>query len=203
MPVARSVEVCNMALSHLGLARINAPDEATPAARALDLHYRTVLEALLSRRDWSFAFRTAAALAQLPNEGGGVYRYKYAAPADMLMPYAVSAVAAGSAAYLPSCREPYRWHGDVLYAGVSPAWLEYHASDSPPDVWHPLFKIAFSRALSAAVAMPLTRDTVLADREIKLAELTYHAAAEADANSAPMSYLPEGGAIEYARHVGL
>lgn len=203
MPLIRSVEVCNIALARLGEERINALDEAHPSARALALQYDTVLESLVARWDWSFARRTAvpAFLGSGEAESGGRFLYKYAAPVGMVKPYAVMPeAAAGKPA---PCEAPYLFAGGAIFTDVTSPWLRYGAADIDPMLWTAAFKEAFAMALAAAVAMPVTRDDSLRERMEMRAERAFHAAAADDGNSSPLSYLPEGGAIEYARHAGL
>lgn len=55
-----SVELCNVALAHLGEARIAALAEDTATARACNLHYLPTLHEVLRSHRWNFAIKRAA-----------------------------------------------------------------------------------------------------------------------------------------------
>ncbi|SKA88902.1 hypothetical protein SAMN02745166_01505 [Prosthecobacter debontii] len=51
------LELCNVALAHLGQARIAAIGDANASARACDLHYEPVLKEVLRSHRWNFAVK--------------------------------------------------------------------------------------------------------------------------------------------------
>ena len=74
--MASAVEICNTALQHLGLARINSLDEPVRAARELLVTYPIVRDELLERHSWQFARRTVDLAAEEPG--------RYPLPADLI-----------------------------------------------------------------------------------------------------------------------
>lgn len=67
------LELCNVALAHLGEARIGAVGEGTAAARACALHYAPVRDEVLRSHRWNFALRRhRARTAWVTLTGGAV-----------------------------------------------------------------------------------------------------------------------------------
>ena len=70
------VSICNTALQHLGVARINALDEPVRAARECKVTYPIVRDELLERHSWQFAL----AEVELAAQSAG----RYPLPADLI-----------------------------------------------------------------------------------------------------------------------
>jgi hypothetical protein len=83
--MSSEVEICNLALSHLGdsatVASINPP-EGSAQAEHCQKWYPIARNALLEMHDWSFA-TTRALLAELPNTWPQ-WQHSYARPSDCL-----------------------------------------------------------------------------------------------------------------------
>lgn len=88
--MASEVDICNVALSHLGDAATVAsisPPEGSAQAEHCAVFYPIARDALLEMHDWGFA-TTRAALTQVTNTTS-TWAFCYAVPADMLSPFAV------------------------------------------------------------------------------------------------------------------
>lgn len=74
------VEICNIALNHIGVATIERLDEASEPARVCRRCYDYVRQAVLRKFPWTFATRSVqlAALQDVPPNWKYAYRY----PAD-------------------------------------------------------------------------------------------------------------------------
>src|SRR5690348_7183990 len=83
--MARTVDICDLALSHLGIAlRANLVTERSEAARACRAFYATARDQVLRDFPWPFATRTtdlALVTAQPTTEWAYAYRYPAAAVA--------------------------------------------------------------------------------------------------------------------------
>lgn len=89
-----STEICNIALGHLGEARITSVNEDTVASRACALHYETTRDEVLRSHRWNFAQARAvlSAIAETPAFG---WSYQYQLPADCLRVLEVNGSEAG------------------------------------------------------------------------------------------------------------
>ena len=74
-------DICNLALGHLGEARVSSLDEDTVAARACALHYGPVLNQVLRSHRWNFAAKRAVLTVNATAPAFG-WSYAYDLPAD-------------------------------------------------------------------------------------------------------------------------
>lgn len=83
MSVSSPVEICNLALGHLGEARITSLDEDSVSSRACVLYYETTRDELLRSHRWNFAQdrQTLSRDATAPVFG---WSYKFPLPANSL-----------------------------------------------------------------------------------------------------------------------
>lgn len=77
------VQVCNIALSNLGVKRITALDEASEGARQVSSRYEDVRDAVLRAHPWNCA-KKRVALARLNSTPVYEYSYEFQLPADFL-----------------------------------------------------------------------------------------------------------------------
>lgn len=92
--VTSPTDICNLALGHLGEARITSLDEDSVSARACALHYDSVRDEVLRSHRWNFA-QTRKVLAAL--EGGPPFGWalQYELPVDCLRVLEVNGSEAG------------------------------------------------------------------------------------------------------------
>ena len=75
--VTSPTDICNLALGHLGEARITSLEEDSVAARACALHYVNVRDEVLRSHRWNFAQdRKVLAALQDPPEFGWSRQYQ-------------------------------------------------------------------------------------------------------------------------------
>lgn len=79
--MASQVEICNLALTHIGVKSISSMTEPSEPARKLNLVYPTARDAALRAHDWSFASQEVA-LAEVANESVLAWDYLYKYPAS-------------------------------------------------------------------------------------------------------------------------
>lgn len=206
--MASTVDICNLALAHLGddanIASINPP-EATPQAAHCARFYPIALNELLEQHSWSFATKRAnlALLAETPPP---TWLYVYALPSDhlnaarVLDPTDYAAQDILPPTWLDDCNEnrplispdndakPFVIEtlasgAQVIYTNVQNAILVYTAKVTDTTKFSALFTTALSYKLASYVGGPLTKDPKLVMSMIQMAA-TYQAKAEAsDANS--------------------
>lgn len=84
--MASVVDICNLALSHLGanqsVEQVFPTPEQSTEARTCHLHYQPALDAILAEHDWGFA-RVTRTLA-LAGTAPGDWTYSYAYPSDCI-----------------------------------------------------------------------------------------------------------------------
>jgi hypothetical protein len=78
-----AVEICNLALGHLGEGRIVQLEEDSAAARACQLHYGLTRDAVLRAHRWNFA-QARSTLPRLEEAPAFGWAHAYQLPADCL-----------------------------------------------------------------------------------------------------------------------
>ena len=73
------VQICNLALAHIGQKSVASLDEASVPATYLNLYYDAARDAALRDYNWNFATKTIA-LADLGTPDRDDYDYMYAFP---------------------------------------------------------------------------------------------------------------------------
>lgn len=82
MPSSKTA-ICNLALAHLGEARIESLDEDNLASRACSLHYGPTRDMVLRSHRWNFA-QTRTVLSELADAPAFGWAHQYELPADCL-----------------------------------------------------------------------------------------------------------------------
>jgi hypothetical protein len=180
--VASEVDICNLALSHLGdvanIITIDPPDGSAQAEHCARF-YPIARNALLEMHDWGFASKRVA-LAQLDNPTTE-WAYCYAQPADLLNTISVLAndatddtsvaipspitwndmvmPALGSGAYTPQpfVLEVLTDGTDVIFTNQAGAVLRYVAQVTDTTKFSPLFITTLSWSLASMLAGPIIK----------------------------------------------
>ncbi len=180
--MAYEVDICNLALSHLGdvanIAAIDPPDGSAQAEHCARF-YPIARDSLLELHDWGFATRRAA-LAQLTNTTT-TWAYCYAQPSDLINTISVLAddaaddtsvaiptpinwndmvmPALGSGSYTPQpfILESLTDGTDVIYTNQAGAVLRYVAQVTDTTKFSPLFVQALSWSLASMLAGPILK----------------------------------------------
>lgn len=79
------IQICNLALLHLGKGEIQDIDEDTTSGRACKATYDIARRKLLEMAEWNFATRTQALVAIDDDQEELEYEYAYAWPNDCLV----------------------------------------------------------------------------------------------------------------------
>lgn len=152
-----AVTISNLALSNLGISSlISAMNEASNEARICNLWYEQTRDAVLQDFPWPFATRRVT-LAEVTGDPASDWDYVYAYPSDCLQARAIT---------LPGIRKPrndqriefeiaYNGSQRVIYTDQYEAELIYTAQITDPTLFDPLFTLATSWAMSAAIAPAL------------------------------------------------
>lgn len=140
------LELCNVALSHLGEARINALSDDTARARACALHYLPVLKEVLRSHRWNFAVARVeiAPDGTAPAFGWG---YQFTLPADCLRVLEVNDSEAGD-----WISDEWIIEGRKLLTNAATLRLIYLRDVEDEALTDPLFAQAFGLKLAVALS---------------------------------------------------
>ena len=206
--MASMIDICNLALTHLGEGEIIADlEEGSVNADRCGVYYPIALDQMLERHDWNFAtFRTTLAL--LSDDTGTAWTYSYSVPASYVRAIAV---------LFPDAKDndpqPYEvetlQNGDlVIYTDTEDAILRYVKRVTDTAKFSPLFVVAFSRLMAGYLAGPIIKGTDgmrVGEAQMQQFEKDFAKAAAADANSrhvqqehTPSSITARGGSATLA-----
>jgi hypothetical protein len=196
--MASAVDICNLALSHLGdeaqVASITPVDGTTQSAHCAR-YYPIARDVLLQMHAWSFAIKRTPLAELVDNPVGDDWAYAYSIPSSCLKPLSLLKpgvperfLGAGTDADLgshPYLVEAAESGSKILYTNIEGAYLRYVDGVSDTTRFPPLFVVALSRLLAAYLAGPIVKgDTGMrvSQAQLKWFELEFGKAAAADAN---------------------
>jgi hypothetical protein len=205
--MASEVDICNMALSHLGsdaiVSSIDPVDGSVEAGHCARFYPQARVE-LLEAHSWRFA-RTRAELAEVANVSE-VWAYAYALPSDMLVPIRVlssfvlveAGYLAGGAIATPSelaliserGSADFDIEGTTLFTNEPEAVLLYRRDITDTSKFTGSFRTALSYLIASFLAGPLIKGSEGAKTGGQLRQVATQVAAAAmalDANSASES----------------
>lgn len=187
------LDIKNMAAAELPAQRIDAEDEGSLEAEALEAAYGPALAELLQDHEYDFAI-TRATLATVANGRGHEWQYAYALPGDLsvplrLLPYRATDTAGASPGYAAygAARGfengvPYRISGGVLYANQEAAVLEYSSNAPAESTFSPKFARALALEIASRAVMPIKKDGRRQRELIAMAEVARERAKAEDMN---------------------
>ena len=156
--MASKTEICNMAISHLGIGKeiANIETEQSQEAAACRRYFDTTLEAVLSDYDWPFATQEGV-LNLIASNPTLEWDFSYRYPTDCIR---LRRIKSGMRQDTTSSRVPFKIlydaTGKILYTDKENAEVEYTLRLTDPTVFTSEFSIAFSFRLAAYIAPRLT-----------------------------------------------
>lgn len=161
--MASEVDICNLALAHLGDAATVAsldPPEGSAQAEHCARFYPVARDALLELHSWNFATRRAL-LAELASPWPQ-WAHAYALPGDCLRVLAVvdQTTATDDAPPADYVREVADDGGDLLLTNQSDAMVRYIAHVTDTTKFSPLFTTTLAWHLAGLLAGPLLKGDV-------------------------------------------
>lgn len=156
--MATAIDICNLALSHIGKPSINDFGEATAEAREANRHYGPSRRSLLQSSDWTFA-RKRVALAKLAPDFEERWRYTYAQPQAMLQARRI--VRPRFDPRTDPRPVPFEIRGGKVYTDIDSAHLEFTQDLETTGMFPSLFSDALAALLAFRFARALTRSTNL------------------------------------------
>lgn len=155
---ASIADICNLALSHLGVGKeiANLETENSEEAQTCRRFYETVRDQTLRDFAWPFATRIAA-LALVDEEPNDEWDYSYRFPSNALK---IRRILSGIRNDSRQTRTPYKIAGDtsgsLIYTDMEDAEIEYTIRVTNPLRYPPDFLMALSLRLASYIAPRLT-----------------------------------------------
>lgn len=156
--MASITDICNMAISHLGISKdiANVTTEQSAEAKACRRFYDIAREAVLKDYNWPFATKVAV-LNLVESNPNDEWTYSYRYPSDCL--YA-RRILSGFRDDTELTRIPYKITQDdtgiLIYTDRQDAELEYTLNTDNYDIFSADFKLALSYRLAHYIAARLT-----------------------------------------------
>ena len=201
--MASVIDICNVALGHLGnsrrIASIDPPDGSAEADYAATFYPIALAEAL-EMSDWSFA-RKRQVLGLLSTNESSIWAYAYAKPSDCLV---VRRIPTGNPTAAEQDTEPFDVEGDVIYTNKAGATLVYTRPITDPAKFTPSFVSGLGYLVGSYMAGPIIKgaEGAGASQSLrKVAASVFKSAITVDANKTnaepqhvPSSILARNGA---------
>lgn len=158
--MASDVEICNLALSHLGqtktISSINPPDKNSSVARTCSRLYSVARDSALRSFPWNFAKRFKA-LAPIDGTPDGGWSYQYAYPTDCLMAREICKDNESDNPIEFEIVANETLDSKIILTNRENAVLEYTAAITNTNLFDAEFVNAFSWLLAHYLALPVTR----------------------------------------------
>jgi hypothetical protein len=198
--MASEVQICNLALSHLGnrgrVASIDPVDGSAEADYCASF-FGLARNELLEMADWTFARkRVELSLAAGP---ATTWAYAYALPSDCMVPRRILTQSSSSQ---ETDSEPFDVEGQVLLTDKQFAVLVYTRPIVDAGLFQPSFATALSYLLASYLAGPIIKGLDGTKASVEYRKVATSMAATAVANDAnradlPLAWMPSSLA---ARH---
>ncbi len=193
------VEICNLALSRIGMVTINGIDEASEAARLCNQFYDVTRKVVLRRSAWPFATRRIQ-LARIDVQPKD-YLYAYRYPNNCVC---LRKLYTENYRRLPDFNH-YKVLSDtagrILYTDIENAWMEYTADIKDCTLFDDEFVQALSWKLAAEIAFKLTGNASIMTSCLQ-AYNAYFTEAVADASNEQNELNPVLDSLAIARFRG-
>jgi len=157
--MASEVDICNLALGHIGNQSINSLTQALPSAIRCNQFYPIARDAVLRDHKWNFSTMTET-LAEISGESIIGWEYLYAYPARCLLVHSVfdeSGLNEDKPQEFKEMMTPTTLQ-KCIAARISPAYAEYTFQVLDTSLYDPLCVLAISYYLGSLIAKPLTGD---------------------------------------------
>jgi len=175
--MASAIQICNLALSHIGAFRISSFEESTKASRQCLELYPIARDSVLEDHDWGFARKEQTLALSTDTYSGWSYAYAY--PSDCLAPrliYDDNGALTGTS--YDADLDVYKQVGKIEYEVRSNTTLDqvmlltdkedailiYTAKVENPTMFSSSFVDAISWRLAADLAYPMNTDKKLSDQ---------------------------------------
>jgi hypothetical protein len=206
--MATLLELCNRALGQIAAGAIASFDEGSLEARECERFAQPLLDELADWTEWRWLVKRVG-LAIVTNDRPAEWLYAYAQPTDMAQPLAIREPEE-DAQGLPTFG-PYAFpmqdsfplaflnEGGVIYTNVEAAVLVYTRNSVTPADLPPLVQRAFELELGARIALPIKKDSKVAQYLSQQAEVARQRAVSDEENKRQSFERRYVSQAEYAR----
>ena len=153
--ISTAVDVCNIALGHLGKPTIASFTEGTKEANLCNAQYDMARRMVMTRSPWTFARRTVALAELSTNAHSDVWEFAYDVPNG-----AIKVVRLMEPGQMPNWNaQPQGMYLEAgsIYCNVASAKLAYIFNNEDPSTWSPEFVEAVALQLAFRMAPNMTR----------------------------------------------
>lgn len=193
--MASKTEICNLALSHLGISKpiANVDTEQSQEASACRVFFNTTRQLVLRDFQWPFATKIIA-LELVEEDPNDEWKYSYRYPTNCIN---FRRVLSGIRNDERSTRETYRIvndsSGQLIYTDQNEAEAEYTLDVTNTEILPPDFVMALSYRLAAYIAPRLTAGDPfkLGDKSAQLYQIEISRAAASAYNEEQPEQLPD------------
>lgn len=176
--MASIVDICNLALSHVGGGRIVSLSDSTEEAAQCQLHYAFARDKVLGEREWTFAVvrRELGKTASPPDFG---YPFEFQIPSDSIR---VLSCFDQSHASHPNLQNDTNWakEGNVIISDAERLWCKYIRRIEDPNLFTAGFIETVAVYLAHKICIPLTNNRGLSTELLNIYEAELAKAATAD-----------------------
>lgn len=155
------IEITNVALGMIGEDPINSFQNDLDTARAANLRYPTVRDAILRDHFWNFAMarRQLAALATPPDFG---FISQFQLPADFIRMFRVEPQDGDTISFRHELH--YQIEGGKLLANIDPIRIKYVRREDDTTKWDAMATEALAARLASELAISVTQSRELQDQ---------------------------------------
>lgn len=146
------VQICNLALVHIGANRISTLNDTSVEARECNAIYAILRDEVLESFPWAFA-RSRAELSQDAEAPAFQYAYSYILPSDCLMPLSIYEG--------DTTPVPYVVEGRNLLTDSEAVSLRYIKKVTDPALFPPSFIACLSQRMAVDLAMSIAKSSAL------------------------------------------
>lgn len=179
-------QLANLALGHLGEAKIMDLQEDTPAARRVSTSFGLVRDSLLRSHHWNFAIKRAS-LSRLAADPLSGFAYQYQLPTDCLRVLEVNGRTGGNDA------AAYSLEARAVLTDDTTVIIRYVARITDTEQWDSQFCDAFGYRLASHLAPGITGSESQRDALFRVAEgIAMGAAKGSDSRESRPEVVPSG-----------
>ena len=181
--MASEVEICNLALNHLGGYRIQSLEDRNKQANFCKNLYPSLRDTVLEAHDWTFA-RKRITLALLSDESFDGWTYAYQLPNDCLNPRLIH----NSVSNSEQDKIEFELVGNeaknrrIILTNQVDAVLIYTAQTTDANMFSATFKDALAWLMASYLAVPLLGKANLQSQFFELYEISIGRARSSSAN---------------------
>lgn len=182
--MASSVDICNMALSHVGANFITSLNDNTTEAKICAAQYDFSRDFVLGEREWTFAIsrKELAASANAPIFG---FDNNFKLPSDTIRvveAFDKADMSSGIWSYRGEGNNSLYWQreGEYIAADAEILLIRYLVRVEDPNRYTPGFVQALAAHLAYKIAIPLTKSRSLQSDMYQLYQDTLNAASTGD-----------------------